>query len=286
MRQRVTFSCRFGVGGEARQCPRQHKKVADATLVPELTISTTQLFTTTDAQGSPITFTLTEVTTVYSPTSSASASSIITTTITNVVPVPIPSTSASQNGTATATSSPTTSDASVGTDNSTTTSSTITTTTTTTTSSALETETTSSTSSTTTLSSNLAASPSAIMSGQLINRNLQLQRGGRTGPIVTCPSPNRTDPSDPNPANPNPAAPSPLGAINKAPKRSGHSFLTHLTTATTTTTTTTSAANPATTITATGSSDIPFNSSFKRLSSTSKRPTRPAKIESSRPIGP
>ncbi|KAK2069330.1 hypothetical protein P8C59_003921 [Phyllachora maydis] len=106
------------------------------------------------------------------------------------------------------------------------------------------------------------------------------------GPIVTCPSPDCTDPSDPNPANPNPAAPSLLGAINKAPKRLGYSFLTYLTTATTTTTTTTSAANPATTITATGSSNIPFDSPFKGLSSTSKRPTRPAKTESSRPIGP
>ncbi|KAK2066940.1 hypothetical protein P8C59_000718 [Phyllachora maydis] len=96
-------------------------------------------------------------------------------------------------------------------------------------------------------------------------RNLQLQRGGRIGPIVTCPSPDRTDPSDPNPANPNPAAPSPLGAVNKALKRSGHSFLTHLTTATATTTTTTSAANLATTITAIGSSDIPFDSPFKGL---------------------
>ncbi|KAK2069250.1 hypothetical protein P8C59_003847 [Phyllachora maydis] len=121
-----------------------------------------------------------------------------------------------------------------------------------------------------------------------VARNLQLQRGGRTGPIVTCPSPDYTDPSDPNPANPNPTAPSPLGAINKAPERSGYSFLTHLTTATATatTTTTTSAANPATTITATRSSDIPFDSSFKGLSSTSKRPTRPAKTESSGPIGP
>ncbi|KAK2072721.1 hypothetical protein P8C59_007058 [Phyllachora maydis] len=124
-----------------------------------------------------------------------------------------------------------------------------------------------------------------------VARNLQLQRGGRTGPTVTCPSPDRTNPSDPNPAdlNPNPAASSPLGAINKAPKRSGHSFPTHLTTATTataTTTTTTSAANPATTITATRSSDISFDSLFKGLSSTSKRPTRPVKTESSRPIGP
>ncbi|KAK2073388.1 hypothetical protein P8C59_007676 [Phyllachora maydis] len=60
----------------------------------------------------------------------------------------------------------------------------------------------------------------------------------------------------------------PLGAINKAPKRLGYSFLTHLTTATTTTTTTTtSAANPTTTITATRSSDISFNSPFKGLSS-------------------
>ncbi|KAK2069996.1 hypothetical protein P8C59_004534 [Phyllachora maydis] len=79
----------------------------------------------------------------------------------------------------------------------------------------------------------------------------------------------------------------PYRAVNKAPERSGHSFLTYLTTATTTTTTTTtSAANPATTITATRSSDIPFNSPFKGLSSTSKRPTRPIKTESSRPIGP
>ncbi|KAK2075429.1 hypothetical protein P8C59_009558 [Phyllachora maydis] len=94
-------------------------------------------------------------------------------------------------------------------------------------------------------------------------------RGGRTGPIVTCPSPDRTDPANPNPTDPNPAAPSPLGAVNKAPERSGHSFLTYLTTAaaTTTTTTTTSAANPATTITATGSSDISFDSPFKGLSS-------------------
>ncbi|KAK2074390.1 hypothetical protein P8C59_008598 [Phyllachora maydis] len=125
-----------------------------------------------------------------------------------------------------------------------------------------------------------------------VARNLQLQRGGRTGPIVTCPSPDCTDPSDPNPANPNPAnlnptAPSPLGAVNKAPKRSGHSFLTYLTTAAaTTTTTTSSAANPATTITATGLSNISFDSPFKGLSSTSKRPTRPVKTESSRPIGP
>ncbi|KAK2070703.1 hypothetical protein P8C59_005178 [Phyllachora maydis] len=124
-----------------------------------------------------------------------------------------------------------------------------------------------------------------------VARNLQLQQGRRMGPTVTCPSPNRTNPSDPNPAdpNPNPAAPSPLGAINKAPKRLGYSFSTHLTTTTTataTTTTTTSAANPATTITATRSSDISFNSPFKGLSSTSKRPTRPAKTESSRPIGP
>ncbi|KAK2070874.1 hypothetical protein P8C59_005336 [Phyllachora maydis] len=101
-------------------------------------------------------------------------------------------------------------------------------------------------------------------------RNLQLQRGRRMGPIVTCPSPDRTD--NPNPVDPNLAAPSPLRAINKAPKRLGYSFSTYLTTATTataTTTTTTSAANPATTITATG-----------------KRPTRPVKTESSRPIGP
>ncbi|KAK2069730.1 hypothetical protein P8C59_004284 [Phyllachora maydis] len=60
-------------------------------------------------------------------------------------------------------------------------------------------------------------------------------------------------------------------AVNKAPKRSGHSFLTYLTTATaTTTTTTSSAANPTTTITATGSSDISFDSPFKGLSSTLK----------------
>ncbi|KAK2066260.1 hypothetical protein P8C59_000091 [Phyllachora maydis] len=109
----------------------------------------------------------------------------------------------------------------------------------------------------------------------------QLQRGGRTGPTVTCPSPDRTDPSDLNPATT-----SPLGAVNKAPKRSGYSFSTHLTTAIATTTTTTSAANPATTITATRSSDISFDSPFKGLSSTSKRPTRPAKTESSGPIGP
>ncbi|KAK2074029.1 hypothetical protein P8C59_008266 [Phyllachora maydis] len=100
-----------------------------------------------------------------------------------------------------------------------------------------------------------------------VARNLQLQRGGRTGPIVTCPSPDRTDPANPNPTDPNPAAPDPLGAINKAPKRLGHSFLTYLTTAAATTTTTTSAANPATTITATGSSDISFDSPFKGLSS-------------------
>ncbi|KAK2073507.1 hypothetical protein P8C59_007789 [Phyllachora maydis] len=60
---------------------------------------------------------------------------------------------------------------------------------------------------------------------------------------------------------------SPLEAINKAPKRLGHSFSTHLTTATATTTTTTSAANPATTITATRSSDISFDSPLKGLSS-------------------
>ncbi|KAK2069802.1 hypothetical protein P8C59_004349 [Phyllachora maydis] len=78
----------------------------------------------------------------------------------------------------------------------------------------------------------------------------------------------------------------PYRAVNKAPKRSGYSFLTYLTTAIATTTTTTSAANPATTITATRSSDIPFDSPFKGLSSTSKRPTRPVKTESSRPIGP
>ncbi|KAK2067122.1 hypothetical protein P8C59_000883 [Phyllachora maydis] len=62
----------------------------------------------------------------------------------------------------------------------------------------------------------------------------------------------------------------PLRAINKASKRLGYSFLTYLTTATTattTTTTTTSAANPATTITATRSSDISFDSPFKGLSS-------------------
>ncbi|KAK2067678.1 hypothetical protein P8C59_001392 [Phyllachora maydis] len=76
-------------------------------------------------------------------------------------------------------------------------------------------------------------------------------------------------------------------AVNKASERLGYSFLTYLTTAAaTTTTTTTSAANPATTITATRSSDISFDSPFKGLSSTSKRPTRPAKTESSRPIGP
>ncbi|KAK2074388.1 hypothetical protein P8C59_008596 [Phyllachora maydis] len=108
---------------------------------------------------------------------------------------------------------------------------------------------------------------------------------------LTCPSPDHTNPSNPNPAdlNPNPAAPSPLGAINKALKRLGYSFSTYLTTATTattTTTTTTSAANPATTITAIRSSDISFDSPFKGLSSTSKRLTRPAKTESSRPIGP
>ncbi|KAK2074453.1 hypothetical protein P8C59_008660 [Phyllachora maydis] len=96
--------------------------------------------------------------------------------------------------------------------------------------------------------------------------------------------PNRTDPSDPNPAdlNPNPAAPSPLGAINKAPERLGYSFSTYLitaTTATATTTTTTSAANPATTITATRSSDISFNSPFKGLSSTDLG-------QSSRPLPP
>ncbi|KAK2070779.1 hypothetical protein P8C59_005248 [Phyllachora maydis] len=122
-----------------------------------------------------------------------------------------------------------------------------------------------------------------------VARNLQLQRGGRTGPTVTYPSPNRTNPSNPNPnpADLNPAAPSPLEAVNKAPKRSGYSFSTYLTTAAaTTTTTTTSAANPATTITATRSSDISFDSPFKGLSSTSKRPTRPVKTESSRPIGP
>ncbi|KAK2068864.1 hypothetical protein P8C59_003480 [Phyllachora maydis] len=95
-----------------------------------------------------------------------------------------------------------------------------------------------------------------------VARNLQLQQGGRTGPTVTCPSPDRTNPSDPNPATT-----SPLGAVNKAPERSGYSFSTYLTTATTTTTTTTSAANPATTITATGSSDISFDSPFKGLSS-------------------
>ncbi|KAK2073987.1 hypothetical protein P8C59_008224 [Phyllachora maydis] len=97
--------------------------------------------------------------------------------------------------------------------------------------------------------------------------------GGRIGPIVTCPSPDCTDPSDPNPANLNPAnlnptAPSPLGAVNKAPKRLGYSFLTYLTTAAaTTTTTTSSAANPTTTTTATRSSDISFDSPFKGLSS-------------------
>ncbi|KAK2075505.1 hypothetical protein P8C59_009627 [Phyllachora maydis] len=92
-----------------------------------------------------------------------------------------------------------------------------------------------------------------------VARNLQLQRGGRMGPIVTCPSPDRTD--NPNPADPNPAAPSPLGAINKASERLGHSFLTHLTTATATTTTTTSAANPATTTTATGNNNSNNNNS-------------------------
>ncbi|KAK2067493.1 hypothetical protein P8C59_001231 [Phyllachora maydis] len=51
------------------------------------------------------------------------------------------------------------------------------------------------------------------------------------------------------------------------PKRLGYSFLTHLTTTTTTTTTTTSTANPATTITATRSSNISSNSPFKGLSS-------------------
>ncbi|KAK2073993.1 hypothetical protein P8C59_008230 [Phyllachora maydis] len=112
-----------------------------------------------------------------------------------------------------------------------------------------------------------------------VARNLQLQRGGRTGPIVTSPSPNRTD--NPNPNDLNPAAPSPLGAINKAPERLGHSFLTHLTTAaatttTATTTTTTSAANPATTITATGSSDISFDSPFKGLSSSQHATTATA----------
>ncbi|KAK2072720.1 hypothetical protein P8C59_007057 [Phyllachora maydis] len=61
--------------------------------------------------------------------------------------------------------------------------------------------------------------------------------------------------------------PQPRLAINKAPKRSGHSFLTYLTTAAATTTTTTSAANPATTTTATGLSDISFDSPFKGLSS-------------------
>ncbi|KAK2072107.1 hypothetical protein P8C59_006483 [Phyllachora maydis] len=75
--------------------------------------------------------------------------------------------------------------------------------------------------------------------------------------------------------------------MNKALKYLGYSFLTYLTTATaTTTTTTTSTANPTTTITTTRSSDISFNSPFKGLSSTSKRPIRPAKTESSRPIGP
>ncbi|KAK2074912.1 hypothetical protein P8C59_009082 [Phyllachora maydis] len=106
-------------------------------------------------------------------------------------------------------------------------------------------------------------------------RNLQLQRGGRTGPIVTCPSPDRTDPINPNPTDPNPAAPSPLGAVNKAPKRLGYSFLTHLTTAATTTTTT-SAANPTTTTTATGSSNISFDSPFKGLSSSQHATTATA----------
>ncbi|KAK2066392.1 hypothetical protein P8C59_000221 [Phyllachora maydis] len=119
-----------------------------------------------------------------------------------------------------------------------------------------------------------------------VARNLQLQRGGRTGPIVTCPSPDRTDPSDPNPANPNPADPnpadpnpaasSPLGAVNKAPKRSGHSFLTHLTTTAATTTTTTSAANPTTTTTATRSNNISFDSPFKGLSSSQHATTATA----------
>ncbi|KAK2072784.1 hypothetical protein P8C59_007119 [Phyllachora maydis] len=107
----------------------------------------------------------------------------------------------------------------------------------------------------------------ALILSSTMARNLQLQQGRRTGPIVTCPSPNRTDPTNPNPANPNPTAPSPLGAVNKAPKRLGYSFLTYLTTAAATTTTTTSAANPATTITATRSSDISFDSPFKGLSS-------------------
>ncbi|KAK2068466.1 hypothetical protein P8C59_003101 [Phyllachora maydis] len=112
-----------------------------------------------------------------------------------------------------------------------------------------------------------------------VARNLQLQQGGRTGPIVICPSPDRTNPANPNPADPtnlNPAAPNPLGAINKAPKRSGHSFLTYLTTAAATTTTTTSAANPATTITATGSSDISFDSPFKGLCSSQHATTATA----------
>ncbi|KAK2068164.1 hypothetical protein P8C59_002821 [Phyllachora maydis] len=115
-----------------------------------------------------------------------------------------------------------------------------------------------------------------------VARNLQLQQGGRIGPIVTCPSPDCINHSNPNPANPNPTnlnptAPSPLGAVNKAPKRSGYSFLTYLTTAAaTTTTTTSSAANPATTITATGSSDISFDSPFKRLSSSQHATTATA----------
>ncbi|KAK2069090.1 hypothetical protein P8C59_003697 [Phyllachora maydis] len=46
-----------------------------------------------------------------------------------------------------------------------------------------------------------------------------------------------------------------------------YSFLIYLTTATTTTTTTTSITNPTTTITATRSSDISFDSPFKGLSS-------------------
>ncbi|KAK2073807.1 hypothetical protein P8C59_008056 [Phyllachora maydis] len=64
----------------------------------------------------------------------------------------------------------------------------------------------------------------------------------------------------------------PYRAVNKAPERSGYSFSTYLTTAAaTTTTTTTSAANPATTITATRSSDISFDSPFKGLSSKESR---------------
>ncbi|KAK2072686.1 hypothetical protein P8C59_007024 [Phyllachora maydis] len=69
----------------------------------------------------------------------------------------------------------------------------------------------------------------------------------------------------------------PLGAVNKASKRLGYSFLTYLTTAAaTTTTTTSSAANPATTITATGSSNISFDSPFKGLSSSQHATTATA----------